>query len=453
MTRMRNTLVLLALAALPVGPAAGQSVWQRVRVASANDVGQWAALALEPTTNTPYIGYLDATNQALRLAHPVGSGGNCGPGGSWLCEFPDFWKLTAGDDGVRNPQRISMAFKPGCGVHPSVAYSQDLDPRTVLAMVWGCTAPDVTAFVYVDASQEAEESALRFSDAGDALLAFRSLGSLTSTLHEARLAGGSWADVPILSGTDVGQQPAPMGLGGLSAVVYRGALGHLSFVLEVPPGFGNCGLGNGWQCSEITGLVSALDATSLAAFSSGVHVAYVKPEFPGSSLNTALYVGNNGNCGAGEWKCTTIEEIGDDVVQGVSIAVDANEVPVIAYHNKLDGNGNGVLKVARPQLRGNCGPLTLVNGLLVHSWQCTTVDDGAGANNVGRHVSVAVDPMGMASVAYYDASEGDLWLATEQQPVAAFGTGLVGLPPAPLAALLAAALWPRRRRSRNGMGC
>ncbi len=39
--------------------------------------------------NTPWVSYYDTTNHDLRLAHPVSSGGNCGPSNSWKCEVID----------------------------------------------------------------------------------------------------------------------------------------------------------------------------------------------------------------------------------------------------------------------------------------------------------------------------------------------------------------------------
>jgi hypothetical protein len=68
------------------GPA---NTWQcdTIDTGSGSDVvGQHAALVLVGPSNTPYITYLDATNNQLRLAYRVASGGNCGPGGNtWRC--------------------------------------------------------------------------------------------------------------------------------------------------------------------------------------------------------------------------------------------------------------------------------------------------------------------------------------------------------------------------------
>jgi hypothetical protein len=69
------------------GPA---NAWQcdTIDNGSGNEVvGQHPSLRLIGAGNTPYVTYLDVTNNRLKLAYEVGSGGNCGPGGNtWHCE-------------------------------------------------------------------------------------------------------------------------------------------------------------------------------------------------------------------------------------------------------------------------------------------------------------------------------------------------------------------------------
>ncbi|MGB9724124.1 MAG: PKD domain-containing protein [Chloroflexia bacterium] len=68
--------------------------WHIETVDSVADVGQYTSLALD-AGNVPYISYYDATYGDLKLARRVGTGGNCGPNGSWRCETID----TTGDVG------------------------------------------------------------------------------------------------------------------------------------------------------------------------------------------------------------------------------------------------------------------------------------------------------------------------------------------------------------------
>ena len=146
-------------------------------------------------------------------------------------------------------------------------------------------------------------------------------------------------------------------------------------------------------------------------------------------LSYAKYVGSAGNCGFGgaesQYQCDILDTIGDGQSQvGISIAVDLQGYPIIAYEDASDPTGVSVLKVARPVLAhgipaGNCGPI----GSLGHSWQCTTIDDatqGGGAGNLyeADFAAVAVDPNGFAVIAYneYDDlnNEGRLKFAGQE---------------------------------------
>ena len=74
--------------------------------------------------------------------------------------------------------------------------------------------------------------------------------------------------------------------------------------------------------------------------------------------------------------------------------------------------------ISREALRraaGNCGPGNL------KLWYCTTVDDGARNVNglvnyidVGVGVSLAVNPAGLATIAYTDWTDTDLLVARQQ---------------------------------------
>lgn len=63
--------------------------WFKEYVDQAGDTGAYAAVAFDPGNGTPWISYYSATTTALRVAHRVGSGGNCGPANDWYCETAD----------------------------------------------------------------------------------------------------------------------------------------------------------------------------------------------------------------------------------------------------------------------------------------------------------------------------------------------------------------------------
>ena len=58
-------------------------------VDSANDTGQYISVAIDQDSSDVYVSYYDNTEQNLRSATYVGSGGNCGVDNSWKCRTMD----------------------------------------------------------------------------------------------------------------------------------------------------------------------------------------------------------------------------------------------------------------------------------------------------------------------------------------------------------------------------
>jgi hypothetical protein len=87
-----NTPPTVSVPAAPLGLCLGAHSlpWKVTTVDSALDYGQYAAIAIDPGNDIPYISYYDATSAQLRLASPVPpEGGNCGPNNSWWCRTMD----------------------------------------------------------------------------------------------------------------------------------------------------------------------------------------------------------------------------------------------------------------------------------------------------------------------------------------------------------------------------
>ena len=184
--------------------------------------------------------------------------------------------------------------------------------------------------------------------------------------------------------------------------------------------------GASWPCVGID--LFAGGPVSLAIDQSDLpHIGYY--DYDNGTLKYATYVGTAGNCGfdgaTDEYQCDVLDTIGDGQSQvGLSLAVDPDGYPIIAYEDASDPLGFPVLNIARPAFAhgtavGNCGPI--VN--LFHRWQCTTIDDatqggGAGYLYEADFVSVAVDPNGFVAVAYHEMddynNEGRLKFASQE---------------------------------------
>ena len=70
-------------------PASAPWFFDTVDTDPPNDVGQHVSIAFHPVSGRPYISYYDASNQNLRMAKYVVTGGNCGPDNTWSCETVD----------------------------------------------------------------------------------------------------------------------------------------------------------------------------------------------------------------------------------------------------------------------------------------------------------------------------------------------------------------------------
>jgi len=104
------------------GGNCGGGAWQCVTVDSGGKVGKYTSLAID-FSGRPHISYYDDTNKDLKHAVRVGSGGNCG-GGAWQCETVD----SAGDVG----EHASLAI--GQDGRPRIAYHDETNENLNFAM-------------------------------------------------------------------------------------------------------------------------------------------------------------------------------------------------------------------------------------------------------------------------------------------------------------------------------
>ena len=199
-------------------------------------------------------------------------------------------------------------------------------------------------------------------------------------------------------------------------IAYSSTASGLGYAVPVNGG-GNCGDGQ-WACTTIN--ANALPtATSLQmahcgllGCSSPAQIAYY--DYLQGILMYAVRVENGqGNCpGNANWTCSLIEFLStplNPVAPGLSLLV-VNDQPVIIYQD-LDDQTNSILKAAWPEADGNCGPH--------QDWRCVVVDSGArvgGFVDVGQALDAKVID-GRIHIAYDDADNGDLLLAYEPAAV------------------------------------
>jgi hypothetical protein len=127
------------------GDCGPSNSWKCVMIDGAYgaNVGKYTSIAIQ-APGTPYISYYDETNQNLKMAKYVGSGGNCGPSGDWSCETVD---------GGTNDRGKHTSIIYGCDAstscNPRISYFDDTTNDLLYAFqssgVWTIETVDGTS--------------------------------------------------------------------------------------------------------------------------------------------------------------------------------------------------------------------------------------------------------------------------------------------------------------------
>jgi hypothetical protein len=387
----------------PWGPASTLP-WIAEEVDSGGQVGTYVSVAIDPESGATYISYFDTANDDLRVARYVGSGGNCGPANAWTCEVVDA--------SVQGGQYSSIAVDPSTGL-PSVAYHEATEGALKYA-AYACDGscgwvvhtidPKIDSYVngqyaslayYLDAPHIAYT---RSGIPGDSLW----LAHYTGANGNCGPNGDTWWCYEIDTPADIVQYTSLSTAGGDGPlrIAYYAAGTGLQLATLVSEGNGNCGPDDSWLCAWIDLGAEAGRYASLAASPTAEpHIAYY--DGANGELRLAIYVQWGGNCGPdGDWQCDTIDSMGTSIEpMGLSIALDHSDLPIIAYQDASEDLAPRRLKVARPIQAlglefGNCGPSL--------DWYCETVDTGGAYLEEANYVGVAVDRLGLPTVAYYE---------------------------------------------------
>lgn len=418
-----------------------------IHAMTGQDLGKHAALAFAPDNNQPYISYYDASNKDLMLANPVKSGGNCGPDNGWYCRTID----ATGDVGSYS----SIDIYPGIfgnviGISYYDATNKALKYAEFFCVLAPCswniaTVQDPGIFL---GPTYGSFSSMKFDSQGKAHIAYYG----TSTTHSGArgwlayahqvdsggncgrdAAEGKWqcdqVDADNLnpsSGQQVGSYPS-LDLNGSDEprIAYYDSSNKVLKYARGGASAGNCGVSGDWQCDVIDDSADVGIGASLhidkGASDSPLIAYYDKTN---GKLRYASIPSSGANCGPDFitpgtkiWRCVDIDTIGAGLIKapGISIAASGDGSNIyIAYQDASDDLAPATLKVAHPEILGNCGP----KALTFFTWECSTVDDasyGSGYLSEADYVSVAVNQSGMAGIAYYESdsyyNEGHLKFA------------------------------------------
>jgi hypothetical protein len=417
------TSTVLAAPDTPVTTYPGLHRWTGYTVdSSTSNLGAYTSIAFDPSSGIPFVSYYDATAQTVKLASPATNAG-CGPNGTWWCR--------AIDDPVAKVGKYSSLdiSKHGLGLWDlGIAYLNENNNGLRFAE-YSCTL--ITCKwtyenVFVLSGATVKYASLKYGTDGVPHIAFFGTTLAGGGLFYATRGTGSsncggsttWQCVAIehFSGSNVGMYNS-LALNGSNKarISYYDAVNHkLKYAVQSTSGASgnNCGADNAWFCRYIDPSVHDQGLfTSLALSSSGPenpHIAYY--DKTSGMLKHAYFVGSGGNCGINaafhlEWECEDTVNIGANMGTasnvGISIALDANKQPVIAYMNASEDQAPASLEIARPNsasgaLIGNCGP----THSLFPEWTCKLLDGGGSYLNEADYASVGINSAGLAYVAY-----------------------------------------------------
>lgn len=443
--------------------------WESTLVDSGLGTGQYASLAIHPTTGLPWISYWYSPTNELHLAQYVRTGGNCG-NGAWSCGavatgiLPPTTPITGGmySSLAFTPEgQPAIAFyggalgftiryaerfcNPLCHWSVKDIYSGSLfGGRGDLSLQIGSDGiPRIAAYIPGSGGLLKTQGKLmyfhRLSDnSGSGCISGTTdwqcdTIETRSTYERGDGVYASLALVKIIL-------PYPFGSYIEPHIAYydadAGVLKHAynPFIATNR----NCGPSdNTWVCETVEtgankGLYPVMATDQTQSGDRRWQIAYYDAN--AKALKFAYNVSSGGNCGtgdaAGKWQCDTIEgasngeeNIGDMDGDRVFSVATYKGTTAIAYYDNNDATlfHNGILKWARsgygPLDGGNCGPIRMIGtppyALLYKTWFCESLDGGVYFSggyivprDVGQYPALAYNSAGLAKIAYYDVKSG-----------------------------------------------
>lgn len=385
-----------------------------------DDTGAYASLAFNTSTDRPSIAYYDATDNALRLAARVTSGGNCGPGNSWNCQTVVITDATyisldiyPGNPHIFHSGKIGIAY-----YNPSTGSLNFAENSCAILCEWsfstierGVTSPPLS-------STKGQYASFKYDLDGHGHIAYYLWSQMfPEDLRYAAYTGSGgncgphnyWECQTVDHGLEVGKY-ASLDVnyeGAVSIAYYDGGNGNLKYAFF--GGIGDCYNNNGWICSTVDG-GDGSDVgyyASLSAPKSATDTTRIAYYDKTHGKLKYVFLDAAGQCGATNgWWCGDVDDMGTSLTpMGISLKMDKDGYPMIAYQNVPADPGHSRLRIARPYFAyddqfGNCGDSP--PGYLFIYWRCSTIDNAAAETNEANFVSLGFNSSGLATIAYYE---------------------------------------------------
>jgi len=397
--------------------------------------GQYVSIAHHPISGRAYISYYDAEYEELIMAREVAPGtGDCYGNHDWDCTI-----VTYGNDVGRYSSIDVDWVVPGGPTMPytkvgisyydatqkSLMYAQTLNP----AGGWTTWTKQEIDDSTLNSNVRGTYSSLKFTSDHKPVIAYH-YSSYTGTGFIGGVKIASFNS----SGTGAGcygEYAAYWDCDYVSSLMGHTDYGiHVSLDLAADDtihigfydsfnsrlvwatywGFGGSCDNNEWNCVIVDGAGDVGQFVSIHAPKSSsdkLRFAYFDNTTSLGRVKYAVQVSSGGNCTSSIFNCFDVDQIGDPAGHiGISLSVDKQGYPIIAYMDASSSFSATKLKVARPALAygityGNCGEVS--PGDLFLYWQCDLVDPGyQDIVNEAAFAAVSVSPAGLATIAYYE---------------------------------------------------
>ena len=408
-----------------------------------SNVGTHLSIAHHPSTGVTYISFYDAINGDLWMAHEVTPGtGDCHNNDDWSCTLVD-------SDG--NVGRFSSIDVISVGTSPFPSYTligisyYDATNRALKYAQYKSNAVKPWTLYLVDAPGFETESrgsytSMKFNIENEAVIGYHAQNSAGSPYGSVKMAyyagtggtgcnGGSptWSceTVDSINNADNIDNGSYVSIdydyeSSLSVAFYNSDKNSLDYAWY--QGFGGSCSNEQWNCVTIDDGINRGKYISLHSSDSStdkMRLAYFDSWM--GDLRYAENVVSGGNCTSAAFNCYVVDDVGTPAGNyDLSMDVDSQGYPIIAYMDASDDMAPTSLKIARPAYAygdetGNCGDAP--PGYIFQYWTCITIDNGTSYADEAGFVGVSISPSGLATVAYseYNNYADETYLKVAQQ--------------------------------------
>lgn len=414
--------VAVDAANVPESRPLGNEPWSKEFVDSYPNakVGTHVSIAHHPLNGKAYISYYDAVNGDLWLAYQVSPGtGNCHGNNDWKCVLVD----SEGDVGQFSSIDVTYVTQfqlsitiIGIAYHDATNRALKFaDYRENRMPPWRISTLDAPL---TSTGSRGTYASMKFDNNNVPVIGYHTQDTY-GIVGAVKIASRVGADGTGCNGgspdwsceiIDSAQGNIDFGthvsidinwLNNANVAFFNSVDNSLDFARPVASGTGSCS-NNYWNCITVDqgpGRGKYISIYAKKSLQDRTRFAYYDQSE--GKIRYAYSVSGTGNCTNSGFNCYWVDEVGTfNGHFGLSMAVDDQGLPIIAYMEGLGEEAPIRLRIARPRSAygenyGNCGEEQ--DMFLI--WTCKTLDS-YGDTDMAEYVGVSLNPAGLATVAY-----------------------------------------------------